>query len=65
MAWLNKDLVIKQESKKKMYRQWKQRQLPWEEYRDAARLFRDGIRKAKSQLEMDLARAIKKNRKGF
>jgi len=50
LAGLNKDLVIKQESKKKMYRQWKQRQLPWEEYRDAARLFRDGIRKAKSQL---------------
>jgi len=33
--------------------------------RDAARLCRDGIRKAKAQLEMNLARDAKKSEKGF
>jgi len=33
--------------------------------RDAARLCRDGVRKAKDQLEMDLARGAKNNKKGF
>ena len=48
-----------------MHRQWKQGQVTWEQYRDAARLCRDGIRKAKDQLEMDLARGAKNNKKGF
>ena len=48
-----------------MHRQWKQGQVPWEVYRDAARLCRDEVRKAKAQLELDLARGAKKNKKGF
>ena len=56
-AWLNWDQVVKLKSKKKMHRQWKQGQVLWEEYKEAAR---DGVRKAKAQLEMDLARAAKK-----
>ncbi|KAK4816568.1 hypothetical protein QYF61_017958 [Mycteria americana] len=37
----------------------------WEEYRDAARLCRDRVRKAKAQLELNLARDAKNNKKGF
>jgi len=48
-----------------MHRQWKQDQVNWEEYRDAAGLCRDGVRKVKAQLELDLARGAKKNKKGF
>ena len=48
-----------------MHKQWKQGQVTWEEYRDAARLCRDGVRKAKAQLELDLARDTKKNKKTF
>jgi len=44
-----------------MHRQWKQGQVPWEEYKDAARLCRDGVRKAKAQLELNLARDAKNN----
>jgi len=48
-----------------MHRQWKQGQVSWEEYRDAAWFCRDGIRKVKVQLELNLARDAKNNKKGF
>ena len=48
-----------------MHKHWKQAQLPWEEYRDAARLYSDTIRKAKAQLVLDLTRGTKKNKKDF
>ena len=36
-----------------------------EEYKEPAWLCRDGVRKAKAQLELNLARDAKKNKKGF
>jgi len=48
-----------------MHKQWKQGQVSWEEYRDAAWLCRDGVRNAKAQLDLNLARDAKNNRKGF
>ncbi|KAK4825509.1 hypothetical protein QYF61_000022 [Mycteria americana] len=51
--------------KNEMHRQWKQGEVSWEEYRDAAPLCRDGIRKAKAQLELNLAGDAKNNKKGF
>jgi len=56
---MSKDLVVKLKSKKKLHRQWEQGQLSWEEYRDAAQLCRDGVRKGKAQLELNLARDAK------
>lgn len=47
-AWLNWDLLVKLKNKKKTYRQWKLGQVPWEKYREAARLCRSGIREAKA-----------------
>jgi len=35
-----------------MHRQCKQGQVSWEEHRDAAQLCRDGVRKAKAQMEL-------------
>ena len=61
-AWLNWDQVVKLKSKKKMHRQWKQGQVLWEEYKEAAR---DGVRKAKAQLELSMARDATKNKKSF
>jgi len=46
-----------------MHRQWKQGQVFWEEYRGAAWLCRDGVRKAKAQL--NLARDARNSKKGF
>jgi len=47
-----------------MHSQWKLGQVLWEEYKEAARLCRDGVRKAKAQLELNLA-SNAKNKKGF
>ena len=44
---------------------WKQVQVTWEEYRDTVRASRDEVRKAKAQMELNLARDVKGNRKGF
>ena len=58
-------MLVKLKSKRELHRQWKQGQVTWEEYRDAAHLCRDGVRKAKAQLELNLARDAKNNKKGF
>ena len=41
------------------------RQVTWEKYRDAARLYRDGVRKDKVQLKLNTARGGKKDKKGI
>ncbi|KFM04158.1 hypothetical protein AS27_10724, partial [Aptenodytes forsteri] len=63
-AWMSQDLQVKLKGKKEMHRQWKQGQVSLEEYREAARLCRDEVRKAKVWLELNLARDTKNN-KGF
>ncbi|KFQ86553.1 hypothetical protein N337_12956, partial [Phoenicopterus ruber ruber] len=64
-AWLSRDLLVKLKGKKEMHKQWKQGRVSWEEYRDAARLCRDEVRKAKARLELNLARDTKNNKKAF
>ncbi|KFQ66130.1 hypothetical protein N335_00947, partial [Phaethon lepturus] len=64
-AWLSGDLLGKVKGKKEMHRQWKRGQLSWDEYRDAAQFGRDGVRKAKVWLELNLASNTKNNKKGF
>ncbi|KAK4827155.1 hypothetical protein QYF61_015109 [Mycteria americana] len=64
LARLSRDLLVKLKGKKELHRQWKQRQVSWREYKDAARLCRYGVRKAKGQLELNLARDAKNNKKG-
>ena len=39
--------------------------MSWKEYRAVVRVCRDGIRKAKAQMELNLARDVKDNKKGF
>ena len=56
------DLLVRLESRKKMHRQWKQGQVPWEEYRHIARLCRVGVRTGKAQQGLDLARGAKKSK---
>ncbi|KFW72584.1 hypothetical protein AS28_04447, partial [Pygoscelis adeliae] len=64
-AWLSKDLLVKLKCKKEMHRQWNQGCVSWEEYRDTPWMCRDGIRKAKAQLEVNLARDVKNNKMTF
>jgi len=65
LARPSRDMLVKLKSNRELHRQWKQGQISWEEYRDAAQLCRDGVRKAKAQLELNLARDAKYNKKGF
>ena len=51
--------------KKEAYRGWKQGQVAREEYREIIQAARDQIRKAKSLIELNLARDIKGNKKNF
>jgi len=60
-AWLSQDLLVKQKGKKEMHRQWKQGQVTWKEHRSSDQLCRDGVRKAKAQLELNLTRDAKNN----
>ena len=48
-----------------MYKLWKPGRVTWEEYRVAVRTCRRRIRKAKAQVELNLARDVKNNKKTF
>ena len=54
--------VVKLGEKKGKYRQWKQGHVTWKEYRDAVWTCRDGTRKAKAQMELNLARDVNNNK---
>uniref|UniRef100_A0A493TTX5 Reverse transcriptase domain-containing protein n=1 Tax=Anas platyrhynchos platyrhynchos TaxID=8840 RepID=A0A493TTX5_ANAPP len=64
-AWLNRELWLELRRKKRVYNLWKSGQATREDYKDVARLCRDKIRKAKAHLELNLATAVKDNRKRF
>ncbi|KFQ45895.1 hypothetical protein N333_10923, partial [Nestor notabilis] len=64
--WMDRELLRKlRGGKKEAYRRWKGGQVAWEEYRNVVREAGDWGRKAKAHLELNLARDIKNNRKGF
>ena len=46
--------------KKGKYKQWKWGWVTREEYRDAFQMFKDRVREAKAQMELNLARNVKK-----
>ena len=48
-----------------MYRKWNQGCVAWEEYSDIVCMCRDKVRNAKAQMELNLARDVKSNKKGF
>lgn len=56
------DLLVKIKGKKEIHRNWKQGQVSWEECRDIAWLYRDGVGNAKAWLELNLARDTKSNK---
>jgi len=59
---MSRDLLVKLKGKKEMHRKWKQGQVSWEEYREAAWFCTDGVRKAKAMLELSLARDTRKTK---
>lgn len=62
-VWLSLQLQVRE--MRKTCRKWKQGCAGWEEYRGAVCVCRDRIRKAKVQMELNLVRDVKKNKKEF
>jgi len=62
---MSQDLLVRLKDKKEMHRQWKQGPVSSEEYQDAVKLCRDSAKKAKAQLELNIASDVKNNNKGF
>ena len=53
------------QTQKEAYRGWKQGQVTWEGYRETVQAARVQVRKTKSQIELNLARDVKGNKKSF
>jgi len=64
-TWMSKELLAELRWKRKVCVVWKEGQATWEEYRNVVRACRDATRRAKVHLELNLAREVKDNKKGF
>ncbi|KAK4831229.1 hypothetical protein QYF61_016327 [Mycteria americana] len=62
-AWLTRELWLKLRKKRRVYNLWKKGQATQEDYKGVARLCREKIRRAKAELELNLAAAVKDNKK--
>ena len=65
-AWIIcKELLAELRWKTKVYGMWKEGQGTWEEYKNVFRACRASTRKAKVHLQLNPARNVKDNKKGF
>jgi len=64
-AQMSKELLAELRRKRKAYGMWKERQATREDNRNIVRACRDATRKAKVHLELNLAKDVKDNEKGF
>ncbi|KAK4810854.1 hypothetical protein QYF61_008826 [Mycteria americana] len=64
-AWLNRELWLELRKNRRVYDLWKKVQATQEDHKDVVRLCREEIRRAKAQLELNLATAVKDNKKCF
>ena len=60
---MNRELFLRLQQKKRIYLLWKKGQVKWGEYKEVVRMCREKIRKAKAQLELNLATGVKRNKK--
>ncbi|KAK4830415.1 hypothetical protein QYF61_010946 [Mycteria americana] len=64
-AWLTRELWLELRKKRRVYDLWKKGQATQEDYKGVARLCRKKIRRAKAELELNLAAPVKDNKKHF
>ncbi|KAK4826466.1 LOW QUALITY PROTEIN: hypothetical protein QYF61_009193 [Mycteria americana] len=64
-AWLTRELWLELRRKRRVYDLWKKGWATQEDYKGVARLCREKIRRAKAELELNLAAAVKDNKKHF
>ncbi|KAK4813002.1 hypothetical protein QYF61_004178 [Mycteria americana] len=65
LAWLNRELWLELGKKRRVYDLWKKGRAAQEDDKGVARLCREKIRRAKAELELNLAAAVKDNKKHF
>ncbi|GAB0181668.1 hypothetical protein GRJ2_000632100 [Grus japonensis] len=65
LAWLNRELWLELRKKRRVYGLWEKGQAPQEDCKDVVRLHREKMRRAKVQLELNLATTVKYNEKCF
>ncbi|KAK4829727.1 hypothetical protein QYF61_006188 [Mycteria americana] len=64
-AWLTRELWLELRKKRRVYDLWKKGRATQEDYKGVARLCREKTRRAKAELELNLAAAVKDNKKHF
>ncbi|KAK4816761.1 hypothetical protein QYF61_022759 [Mycteria americana] len=64
-AWLTRELWLGLRKKRRVYNLWKKGRATQEDYKGVARLCREKIRRAKAELQLNLAAAVKDNKKHF
>ena len=62
---MNRELFLRLQEKKRIYLLWKKGRATWKEYKEVVKMCREKIRKAKAQLELNLAAEVKGNKKLF
>ena len=62
-TWLNRELWVQPRGKRRLYGFWKKGLATHNDYKEDVRLCRAEIRRSKAQLEINLASAIKDNKK--
>jgi len=64
-AWMSKEFLAELRWKRKVHAMWNEGQATWDEYRIVVKACRDATKKAKVHLELNLAKDVKDNKKGF
>jgi len=64
-SWLKREIWLEFRKNRRVYVLWKNGQSTQEDYKDIMRLCREKVRRAKAQLELSLATAVKDNKKMF
>ncbi|KAK4828998.1 hypothetical protein QYF61_001754 [Mycteria americana] len=64
-AWPTRELWFELRRKRRVYDLWKKGRATQEDYKSVARLCREKMRRAKAELELSLAAAVKDNKKHF
>lgn len=62
---MSKELLTELKHKKEVYKKWKQGQMTQEEHRVALWSCSNRVKKAKADLELNLARNVTGNKEGF
>jgi len=64
-VWMNRELLLRLQKKKRVHVLWKKGQATWGDYMEVAEVCREEVRKAKARLELRLATAVKEKKKSF